>query len=167
MRLLAGLLLLITNAIQTFGQTINSDNVGPQFSFTTSRVHDFGALILNAKKTYSFQFINSGSQPLLITNMRSRHKGVNSPPYKLLMSYTKSPIPPGATSIIEITAIAQADTGSIKAELLVTSNAANANYPLLRITGMVVPIATDTNHVVTDTLVPIEFRQQIIGKTRN
>jgi hypothetical protein len=155
-------------AFPSFAQAGNAppssaDTVGPQFYFINNdRAHDFGAIELNATVTYKFEFKNSGSQPLVIKEMHCSPKGINSPPYKIILSYTQSSVRPGQTGIIEVTFRSQGDVGSFKNIVYVTSNVTGANYPLLFITGAIIPVQGKQEPPVTETTIPDEFLHPLI-----
>lgn len=137
------ILLSIIDCLRLYAQKGNSqtaiiDSNGPQFSFITSRIHDFGSVLLNSNTFYEFQFKNIGNEPLVITDMHEE-KGMRELSYKIQINYPKKPIKPGRRGSISIKFVAQDETGSFKKEIYVTSNATSNNYPLLLIFGAVVP----------------------------
>lgn len=92
-------------------------------------VHDFGALEYKGNGTYEFQFSNTGTAPLLITNATSTC-GCTVP------SYSKEPIAPGEKGAITV----KYDTsrqGGINKPITVSSNAKNNPSVVLYIKGEV------------------------------
>ena len=136
-------------------------NAGPKFNFITKRAYDFGGVYQNAYVTYQFSFKNTGTTPLIIKELHSSSKGINSPAYKMVLSWTKTPIPPGQTGMIEIAVKAQNDTGAFKSFVYASSNACPTNYPLLYITGKIVHDLTEVPK--TEQLIPVEFLEPIIS----
>ncbi len=144
-------------------QTIVPDTSGPQFYFfNNDRAHDFGSIMINGNSEYRFEFKNSGTQPLIIKGMRSVVKGLNTPPYKVLINYPQSPIRPGNKGLITATVVAQGNTGSFKCEVLVNSNAAPPDYPLLLLTGAIVPDHGEAIPAKTEPKVNVEFLAPVI-----
>lgn len=144
-------------------ETVGPDTSGPQFNFfNADRAHDFGSIMLNGNAEYRFEFRNSGTQPLIITRMRSVVKGLNTPPYKVLINYPQNPIRPGNKGVITATVVAQGNTGSFKCEVLVNSNAAPPDYPLLLLTGAIVPDHGEVVPTKTEPKVNVEFLAPVI-----
>ena len=167
------LLLFVVHSSNLFGQSEKpgqtiTDSTGPQFNFfNKDRAHDFGSIMINGNAEYKFEFKNSGNQALLIKEMHSVVKGINTPPYKVLINYPKDPIKPGKKGIITALVVAQGNTGSFKCEVHVTSNATTANYPLLLLTGAIVPDHGGIAPEIKEPVIPIEFLTPIIGTIAN
>lgn len=141
-----------------------SDTTGPQFYFSNNdRAHNFGAISINGNAEYKFEFTNTGTRPLLIKEMRSIPKGINTPPYKVLVNYPQGPIRPGKAGIITALVVAQANTGSFKCEVQVTSNATRPNYPLLLLTGAIVPEHSNISPSPKPPVIPIEYLVPLIN----
>jgi len=121
---------------------------GPQFSFITKQVYDFGEITLHSNASYEFQFKNTGNQPLVITDMHGGAKGTNEPTCDIEIKYPKHPIKPGKKGNISIKLTAQDDIGSFDREIYVTSNATTGNFPLLQIKGAVIPPIHDGGRVL-------------------
>ncbi len=139
-----------------------TETIGPQFNFfNKDRAHDVGNIILNGNSEYKFEFKNSGTLPLIIKEMHSVVRGINSPPYKVLINYPKDPIRPGMNATITALVVAQANTGPIKCEVLVTSNATTSNYPLLLLTGAIVPDHGDPP-ARTEAVIPVQFMEPLV-----
>lgn len=165
--MLKGIAILLFTVISSLSHAQDrataADTSGPQFHFfNNDRAHDFGSIMINGNSEYRFEFRNSGTQPLIITGMRSVVKGLNTPPYKVLINYPQSPIRPGNKGIITATVVAQGNTGSFKCEVLVNSNAAPPNYPLLLLTGAIVPDHGEVVPTKTEPKVNLEFLAPVI-----
>ena len=53
---------------------------GAVFNFIhKGRIHDFGTMLLNGSGEYQFEFVNSGTAPLVIKEMHGTGKGLNMP----------------------------------------------------------------------------------------
>ncbi|MCD6011576.1 MAG: hypothetical protein K0Q79_1438 [Flavipsychrobacter sp.] len=153
------LLLLSFTLSPTYAQT---DSTGPQFNFCNKdRVHDFGSILINGNAEYKFEFKNSGNQPLIIKEMRSVVRGINTPPYKVLINYPKGPVQPGKNGTITALVVAQANTGPFKCEVLVISNVTTPNYPLLLLTGAIVLDHNNTTPAKTEPI-PVQFLEPVI-----
>ncbi|MCK5775219.1 MAG: DUF1573 domain-containing protein [Bacteroidales bacterium] len=67
----------------------------PKFQFVTME-HDFGKLIEGVKVSFKFKYKNVGGSDLLINQVKTSCGCTAS-------SYSKDPLPPGGTSVIELT----------------------------------------------------------------
>ena len=92
--------------------------------------HDFGEVKKGEKVPYSFAFVNSGDQPLLITNARGSC-GCTIP------FYPKEPIKPGEEGKIDVTVDTERKTAGKTFTVFVTveSNAKN-NQVKLELSGV-------------------------------
>jgi hypothetical protein len=143
--------------IYSYGQ----DATGAQFTFLTPRAHDFGSVYINSNSSYKFEFKNTGKTPLIIKSINGSPKGLNSPNYKMIISYSQSPVMPGMLSAIEVTFKAQGDTGIFKNQILITSNATPDKFPLLYISGIIIPEFAPAQERVPSPAPP-EFSEQTI-----
>ena len=108
----------------TFAQTADSTI---KFTETT---HDFGELLQsNGPQTYAFEFTNTGSEPVLIQNVQPSC-GCTTP------GWTKEPVEPGQTGVVQATYNAAA-VGPFNKSLTVTTNG-TPNTITLYIKGKVV-----------------------------
>ncbi|NQZ34237.1 MAG: DUF1573 domain-containing protein [Crocinitomicaceae bacterium] len=92
-------------------------------------LHDYGTIPHKGNGTYAFEFTNTGSDDLLITNAKGSC-GCTVP------SWPKTPIAPGASAKIEVTY----DTkrfGAFSKSVTITSNAVNTPVKVIRIKGSV------------------------------
>ncbi len=103
----------------------------PAFSFEET-LHDFGTIKeADGKVSYQFDFTNTGSQPLVIHNVRASC-GCTTP------EWTKQPIPAGGKGYVKATFNPENRPGNFNKTITVTANTANPNT-VLRITGKVEP----------------------------
>ncbi len=101
----------------------------PAFSFE-STLHDFGKIKeQDGKVSYQFDFTNTGSQPLVIHNVRASC-GCTSP------EWSRQPIPPGGKGYVKATFNPANRPGNFNKTITVTANTEQANT-VLRITGNV------------------------------
>ena len=84
---------LVNNPITADGST-NLDGL-PKFKFVTTE-HDFGKLIEGVKVSFKFKYKNIGGADLIISQVKTSCGCTAS-------SYSKDPIPPGASGVIELT----------------------------------------------------------------
>lgn len=143
------ILFFITTSIAVFAQSGNDqpaikDSGNTHLKFTgRDNTYNFGRIELNGTADCRVQFTNSGNRPLVITGMRSVPKGINSPPYKVLMNYSKNPVKPGKKGLITITIKAQGDIGSFENDIYITSNDSSAGYPILHLAGAITPVVNE------------------------
>ena len=99
--------------------------------------HDFGTIPEGPKATYEFQFVNIGTEPLVITNAQASC-GCTSP------EFPKEPILPGKKGKISVTYSTEGRIGNFNKSIYITSNAQSPNgsdrYELF-IKGIVIPSA--------------------------
>ncbi len=86
----------------------------PEFKFE-KETHDFGKITLNKPVSYSFKFVNNGTQPLIIADVQSSC-GCTVP------KYTSTPIKKGETGTVTVTYDSKA-IGSFNKVLTIRSNA--------------------------------------------
>jgi len=101
---------------------------GPKIDFK-KEVHDYGDIKYAADGTCTFEFKNTGTAPLIISNAKGSC-GCTVP------EWTKEPINPGKTGVITV----KYDTkrpGAINKSVTITSNAVNEPTKVLRIKGNV------------------------------
>ena len=134
-----------TNAV--FAQEVEGD--GPKIEFAKEK-HDYGTIENGADGTCTFDFTNTGNEPLIITNAKGSC-GCTVP------SWPKEPLSPGATATITV----KYDTkraGAINKSVTITSNAVNEPTKVIRITGNVLPKpdAGETSPVNTSGPTPVK-----------
>ncbi len=111
-------------AVQAFAQG--------NFKFNTES-HDFGTVTEGEQATYAFEFQNSGSVPIIISNVQASC-GCTTP------EWTKEPIPPKGKGIIKASYNSQGRPGAFNKSITVTSNA-NEGTKMLYIKGVVIPVS--------------------------
>ena len=84
---------LINNPISADGE--NDLSTLPKFQFVSTD-HDFGKLIEGVKVSFKFKFKNVGGSDLVINQVKTSCGCTAS-------SYSKDPIPPGGSGVIELT----------------------------------------------------------------
>jgi hypothetical protein len=105
---------------------------GPKISFS-KEVHDYGNIKYDGDPNCSFEFTNTGDEPLIISNAKGSC-GCTVP------EWPKEPIAPGASASIKV----KYDTnrpGAINKSVTITSNAVNVEGGIVtvRIKGEVMP----------------------------
>jgi hypothetical protein len=97
-----------------------------------SEKHDFGKVEQGKPATFSFEFVNTGNQPVVISNAQASC-GCTTP------DWTKDPILPGKTGFVKATYNAAA-VGPFNKTVTVYSNAETPTL-VLNLTGEVAPAA--------------------------
>ena len=104
----------------------------PVITFSQTKV-DFGNIHASAGKvTATYQFTNTGSEPLVIITVTNGGCGCTTP------SYPKAPIAPGKTGEIKITFDPSGRRGEFNREVKVRTNASKKRIPL-RFSGVILP----------------------------
>ncbi|MFN6944811.1 MAG: DUF1573 domain-containing protein [Cytophagaceae bacterium] len=85
--------------------------------------HDFGVIEEGVQATYEFEFVNRGTTPITITNVRPSC-GCTTP------EWTKDPVAPGATGKIKASYNSQGRPGVFNKSITVTSNASEGTQTL-------------------------------------
>ena len=102
---------------------------GDVAAFTwTTQVHDFGKIKQGVPVTHEFTFTNSGSVPLVITNVQASC-GCTTP------DWSKAPVMPGGKGFIKA-AYSAASSGAFDKSVTVTANV-EEGFVSLRIKGEV------------------------------
>jgi hypothetical protein len=129
---------------------------GPAIEFEND-IHDYGTIANKANGTYSFQFKNTGSEPLMITNAKGSC-GCTVP------SWPKTPIAAGESANIDVTYDTKR-TGAFSKSVTISSNAVNTPVKVIRIKGSVLaaeaPIETlePAMEVVEKPVAPVEISE--------
>jgi hypothetical protein len=115
-------------------QSATTSEKKPEFKFLAPEdTHDFGTIPEGPKAVYEFQFINTGSAPLIITNAQASC-GCTSP------EFSREPIMPGKKGKIKVTYATEGRVGNFTKSVYLTSNAqvtdGNGHYEL-KIKGIV------------------------------
>jgi len=100
----------------------------PIISFDKTE-HDFGTILQGEVVTYSFHFTNSGSMPLIISN-------VNTSCGCTVGDFSRAPIEPGKEGFIKATYDSKGHQGFQSRSLTVVSNT-NPNQTVLRLKATV------------------------------
>ena len=103
---------------------------GPQIDFK-KEVHDYGTIKYGSNGECNFEFVNTGTAPLIITK-------ATAPCNCTVPSHTKEPIPPGGKNVIKV----KYDTkrvGKFYKTLTITTNDSNRGPVILTIKGNVLP----------------------------
>lgn len=111
------------------GFSLSAQNAKPVMEFE-SKVHDFGAFKEESgKQVYSFEFMNKGTTPIIINQVRSSC-GCTSP------DWSKAPVAPGQKGYIKATFDPKNRPGPFNKSITVTANT-NPSISILRIKGNV------------------------------
>ncbi len=141
-----------------------TEPAGAVFNFIhKDRIHDFGTLLVNGSDEYKFEFVNSGTAPLVIKEMHGTGKGLNMPAFKLLVSYPQGAIAPGQSGTITVMVKALNEPGSYRSEVYVTSNATGPKYRLLLVRGDIVSEPGNPTPRTADTANTSQFVNPVIG----
>jgi len=118
-----------TNSVSA--QEVSQDGAKIKFD---KEVHDYGTIKNGADGTCTFDFTNTGNQPLIISNAKGSC-GCTVP------SWPKEPVNPGQTATITVKYDTKR-TGAINKSVTITSNAVNEPTKVIRIKGNVLPKPT-------------------------
>ncbi|TLX75293.1 DUF1573 domain-containing protein [Labilibacter sediminis] len=130
----------------------------PAFSFNKT-LHDFGGIEESAGKvSYQFNFTNTGSQPLVIHNVRASC-GCTSP------EWSKQPIAPGGKGYVKAIFDPKNRPGNFNKTITVTANTETPNT-VLRITGTVAPRPKTTEDIYPHAIEGIRLKSKHISFTR-
>ena len=119
---------LILSVAVVMAQDANK-KAGPEITFKTTS-YDYGSIAMNSDGTYSFEFTNTGNEPLILSKPRSSC-GCTVP------AWPKEPILPGESNKIKVT-YNTSKAGAFNKTVTVYSNAKNKSAIVLRIKGKVV-----------------------------
>jgi hypothetical protein len=103
---------------------------GPKISFS-KEVHNYGNIKYDGDPNCTFEFTNTGNEPLIITNAKGSC-GCTVP------EWPKEPIAPGAKGSIKVKYDTKR-TGIINKSVTISSNAINEPEKVVKITGEVGP----------------------------
>ena len=118
-----------TNSV--LAQEVSQDGAKIKFD---KEVHDYGTIKNGADGTCTFDFTNTGNQPLIISNAKGSC-GCTVP------SWPKEPVNPGQTATITVKYDTKR-TGAINKSVTITSNAVNEPTKVIRIKGNALPKPT-------------------------
>ncbi len=130
----------------------------PTFSFNKN-VHNFGDIKeSDGKVSYKFTFKNTGSQPLVIHNVRASC-GCTTP------EWTRQPIAPGAEGYVQATFDPKNRPGNFNKTITVTANTDPANT-VLRITGNVAAKEKTLSDIYPRELGPLRLKTSHLSFTK-
>ncbi len=124
----AGLAFLALAALPAFAQQPVQEGAKIEFK---KEIHDFGDITYAGNGTTTFEFVNTGNAPLIISEAK-KTCGCTIP------SWPKEPIAPGESGTITV----KYDTkraGAINKSVTIVSNAVNEPMKIIRIKGQVLP----------------------------
>jgi hypothetical protein len=123
-------LVVLFVALVSFNKANAQIETGPKIEFS-KETHDYGTVKYGADGSCTFEFKNTGNEPLIISNAKGSC-GCTVP------DWPKEPIAPGAKGTITV----KYDTkrpGAINKSVTITSNAVNEPTKVIRIKGNVLP----------------------------
>ena len=110
--------------------TIFAADNGPVMTFD-EKTYDFGTIKeVDGPVTHSFEFTNTGDEPLVIINVNASC-GCTRP------EYSKEPIKPGKSGKIKVTFNPAGRPGEFSKDVKIRTN--GSKRPILKITGIVIP----------------------------
>lgn len=114
---------LCLNIFNANAQSLGDNNrgvKGPAITFDQPSI-DLGNSQIGIFPSRSFKFINDGTEPLLISNLKTS-EGCT------VIGFPKKPIPPGKKGSIEVTCKIR-KVGNFKKKIILTTNAQNGPNP--------------------------------------
>jgi hypothetical protein len=122
-------LFLIMDVSFAQNQDVAEKANGPEITFKKD-LHDYGQILVNSDGSCTFEFTNTGNEPLILSQPRSSC-GCTVP------SWPRQPILPGETDKITVT-YNTSKPGPINRTVTIMSNASKNKSVVLRIKGTVV-----------------------------
>jgi hypothetical protein len=119
---------LIKNPASGSGEN-KSDIKLPEFRFKTES-YDFGMITEGEKVSYSFSFVNTGNEDLIITDAKASC-GCTVP------EFSKEPVPPGKSGVINVVFDSSGKDGYQRKEIFIKANTIPSSKKLI-ITGTVI-----------------------------
>lgn len=110
---------------------------GPGIYFS-EEAHDFGKKAEGPKYDHTFTFINNGTQPLVLTNVKASC-GCTTP------MWPKAPVMPGAEAEIEVIYNSKGRVGKFNKVITISSNAADNPTKNIYIRGEILKSETATD----------------------
>jgi hypothetical protein len=132
------ILTMITLVFVLSGMNIQAQTAvpeGPEIELDKD-IHDYGTIVQNGDGLSHFTITNTGNEPLVLSNVKSSC-GCTVP------KWTKEPIMPGKTTVIDVK-YATNRIGPINKSVTISSNAVNTPTKVIRIKGKVIS-ANDAN----------------------
>ena len=133
--LFSALFLMCTIAFAQSNETVEKQN-GPEITFKET-IHDFGSIPYKGNGSYEFVFVNTGNEPLILTQPKSSC-GCTVP------EWPKQPILPGQSNSIKVTYKNTDKPGTFNKYVTVFSNALVNKEIKLHIKGTVEAEPTDS-----------------------
>ncbi|MES2799747.1 MAG: DUF1573 domain-containing protein [Bacteroidota bacterium] len=127
-------------SLVAFNNATAQIETGAKIEFS-KETHDYGTIKYGADGSCTFEFKNTGNEPLIISNAKGSC-GCTVP------EWSKEPIAPGAKGSIKV----KYDTkrpGAINKSVTITSNAVNEPTKIIRIKGNVLPAPEGASPVNT------------------
>jgi len=139
---------LVANAQNSAAPVTTAETNGSEITFE-SLVHDYGTVYQGANGNCEFRFTNTGTEPLILSNVQTSC-GCTVP------SWPKEPILPGKTGVIKVNYTKMNMAGTISKQITVYSNAKNGNI-VLSIKGTVLeaPKVVSPEKPVNDGATPL------------
>lgn len=137
---------------------LSAQNAKPVINFE-KKIHDFGDVKEDGGTVnYTFEFTNSGSQPLVIHTVQASC-GCTSP------EWTRTPIQPGGKGTLKATFNPRNRPGNFNKSITVTSNAQQP-VETLRIVGNVIPKAQTIEDIYPRQMGDIRLKSSHLSFTR-
>jgi hypothetical protein len=121
---------LVIVSLTAPGQSIREAHDGPALTWTDSS-HDFGDIQQGEKVEYTFEFKNTGNQPLIITNVATQC-GCTTP-----KGWPRDPVMPGEEGKITIAFDSSGKIGRQNKVITIISNAADGKSNQVVLSGNV------------------------------
>lgn len=126
--IIATLALIILASLTAFAAGKGAEMTFKNASYDLGTIH-----ASKGKVKATYDFTNTGTEPLIIVNVTNGGCGCTKP------DYPKQPIAPGKSGTITITFNPAGRKGELRREVKVKSNAKNGKRQTLKFTGMIIP----------------------------
>ena len=137
---------------------INSQNTKAVLSFE-KKTHDFGDIKEeNGPVSYSFEFTNTGTQPLVIQNVQASC-GCTTP------DWTRTPVQPNGKGFVKATFDPRGRVGTLNKTVTVTANT-EPGSEILRITGNVLAKEKTVEDIYPRQMDNIRLKQSVLSLTK-
>ena len=138
-KLVLTIITLVFTLSGLYAQNETAVSEGPEIALDKD-IHDYGTVVQNGDGLSHFTITNTGNEPLILSNVKSSC-GCTVP------KWTKEPIMPGGTTVIDVK-YATNRIGPINKSVTISSNAVNTPTKVIRIKGKVVSTAEVDNSPV-------------------
>ena len=125
-------------------QDVADNQNGPEITFKETN-HDFGNIEFKGNGSYEFVFVNTGNEPLILTQPKSSC-GCTVP------EWPRQPILPGESNVIKVTYKNTDRPGNFNKYVTVFSNALVNKEVKLHIKGTILPEPTDATPLKMETI---------------